>query len=160
MQTLKRVCDSRAVGTHVVRNCVCTATRPCDIRCASSPAHSLEHAKTFPIEFFMQSRWSGPKSFTDELVAPFGGDSLGGSLVDSKHGGWQLLIKSPHGQCSACSSQLCLCDHGPYCVPCLWSLAIYSEHAKTLRVGAAVQHCFLRPFDPERFTGIRHSRIY
>ena len=54
------------------------------------------------------------RASSNELVAPFGGDSLGGSLVDSKHGGWQLLIKSPHGQFSACSSQLCLCDHGPY----------------------------------------------
>ena len=79
--------DSTAVGTHAVRNCICIATKPCDIPCASSPGHSLEHAKTFPNEFFKQSRWSEPKS-SDELVAPFGGDSLGGSLVDSKHGGW------------------------------------------------------------------------
>ena len=60
-QTLKRICDSTAVGTHVVRNCFCIATKPCDIPCASCPAHSLEHAKTLPIDFFKQSRWPRPK---------------------------------------------------------------------------------------------------
>ena len=39
------------------------------------------------------------RASSDELVAPFGGDSLGGSLVDSKHGGLQILWNQFLGHC-------------------------------------------------------------
>ena len=45
------VATQRRPGRRRFRKCVCIPTSLCDIRCASSPAHSLEHAKTFAREF-------------------------------------------------------------------------------------------------------------